>query len=106
MAFGGMNMQNLMKQAKAMQEQLEKQNQQAEVTLNEARLVGTSGGGMVEVVINGKKEVVSLKLKPEVVDADDVEMLEDLIISALNDAMAKATELEAKVKPSMPGGMF
>ena len=84
--MGGMNMNNLMKQAQKMQKQMmEKQEELAARTLEM-----TSGGGAVKVVISGKKEIQELKINPDVVDPDDVEMLEDLIISAVNEAIRPA----------------
>jgi nucleoid-associated protein EbfC len=78
-------MQQMMKQAQQMQERLQKQ-------MADARLEGNAGGGMVTVVVNGAKQVQSLKIDPEVVSKDDVEMLQDLIVAALNDANRKADE--------------
>lgn len=105
MNFGGGNMQNLMRQAQKMQEQMQNQMQKAEEELENASLTGVSGGGMVEVTVNGKKKVLGVNIKPEVVDPDDVEMLEDLVMAALNEAMAKADQLEAELKPNT-GGLF
>lgn len=105
MNFGGGNMQNLMRQAQKMQEQMQAQMARAEEELENAELKGVSGGGMVEVTVNGKKQVLGVTIKPEVVDPDDVEMLEDLIVAAFNEAVSKADELEAKVKPNT-GGLF
>ena len=87
--FGGNNMQALMKQAQKMQEQMAK----AKEELEEAEIVGESGGGLVQVVVNGKKAVQSVTIKPEAVDPDDIEMLEDLIMAALNNAYDEAEEL-------------
>ena len=105
MNFGGGNMQNLMRQAQKMQEQMQAQMAKAEEELENAELKGVSGGGMVEVTVNGKKQVLGVSIRPEVVDPDDVEMLEDLIVAAFNEAANKADELEAKVKPNT-GGLF
>jgi DNA-binding YbaB/EbfC family protein len=79
------NIQQMMKQAQQMQERLQKQ-------MTELRVEGNAGGGMVTVVINGAKQVQSLKIDPEVVSKDDVEMLQDLIVAAINDAHRKADE--------------
>ena len=87
--FGGMNMQNLMRQAQKMQEDMLK----AQEELSSAQVEGVSGGGMVTVTMTGKKEIVSVKLKREAVDPDDIEMLEDLIVAAINDASSKAQVL-------------
>lgn len=102
---GGMNMQQLMKQAQKMQADMQAKMEAAEEELNNAEITGTSGGGMVEVTCDGHKKVSSIKIKPEIVDPDDVEMLEDLVIAAVNDAITKADELEKSLKGDMPGGM-
>lgn len=91
--FGGgnpMQMQNLMKQAQKMQQEAIEAQQQ----IDEAILEGTAGGGMVKVQIYGTKKPISVKIEPSVVDPEDVEMLEDLIVAALNDACEKADELK------------
>ena len=93
-----MNIQQMMKQAQQMQERLQKQ-------MAELRVEGNAGGGMVTVVINGAKQVQSLKIDPEVVSKDDVEMLQDLIVAALNDAQRKADEAMSKQMQGMMGGM-
>ena len=102
--FGGNQMQQLMKQAQKMQEQMTK----AQEELEEAELEGSAGGGMVKVVVNGKKVVQAVTIDPSVVDPDDVEMLEDLVVAALNDAYAKAEKLyEEKMGGfGSAGGMF
>lgn len=89
--FGGANMQNLMRQAQKMQEDMLK----AQEELAQATVEGTSGGGMVTVTMTGKKEITGVKLKKEAVDPDDIEMLEDLIVAAIKDADNKAEELSA-----------
>ena len=95
---GGMNLQQMMKQAQKMKEQME----EAQDELEDAELTGVSGGGLVTVVLNGKKELQSIKIKPEAVDPGDIEMLEDLITAAFNDAGEKADELyEQKMGPFM-----
>ena len=101
---GGMNMNALMQQAKKMQEQMER----AQEELENAEIVGKAGGEMVVVTMNGKKEIKSIKLDKTAVDPDDVEMLEDLIIVAINDASAKADELSKEKMGPMGGlgGMF
>ncbi len=94
-----MNIQQMMKQAQQMQERLQKQ-------MAELRVEGNAGGGMVTVVINGAKQVQSLKIDPEVVSKDDVEMLQDLIVAAINDAHRKADENMSNTMGSMlPPGM-
>lgn len=102
--FGG-NMQQIMQQARKMQEDLQK----AQENLANETVVGNAGGGMVEVSMTGKKAITGIKLKREAVDPDDVEMLEDLIVAAINDATKKAEELEAKIMgpySSMLGGLM
>ncbi|WP_042453787.1 YbaB/EbfC family nucleoid-associated protein [Neobacillus dielmonensis] len=83
------NMQGMMKQMQKMQKQM----QEAQEKLGEEKIEGTSGGGMVTVVVTGHKEVVDVQIKPEAVDPDDVEMLQDLVLAAVNDALKKADEL-------------
>lgn len=83
---GGMNMQQLMKQAQKMQQDMAI----AQEALAELEVSGSAGGGMVEVVMTCDKKVLSVSIKPEAVDPDDIEMLEDLIVAAINDAQAKA----------------
>jgi DNA-binding YbaB/EbfC family protein len=80
-----MNVNQIMKQAQQMQERLQKQ-------MAEMRIEASAGGGMVTVVVNGSKQIQSLKIDPEVVSKDDVEMLQDLILAAINDAHRKADE--------------
>ena len=92
---GGMNMQQLMKQAQKMQADMQAKMEKAEEELENTTLTGTSGGGMVEVTCTGKKKITSVKIKPEIVDPDDIEMLEDLIKVAILDATKKAEELSA-----------
>ncbi|WP_054742306.1 YbaB/EbfC family nucleoid-associated protein [Cellulosilyticum ruminicola] len=100
--FGGMpNMQQLMKQAQKMQKQME----EAQAALETKELTATAGGGMVEVVITGKKEIKSIKIKPEVVDPDDVETLEDLVLVAVNEAVRQADELTQKEMGRLTGGL-
>ena len=91
--FGGGNMQNLMKQAQQMQQKLQEAQQQ----LEELEVVGAASGGLVEVTCNGKKSILSVSIKPEACDPDDVEMLEDLILAAINDAYSKAQAEEDKL---------
>ena len=103
--FGGGNqMQNLMKQAQKMQQEMQK----AQEELEEAEIEGSTAGGIVTITCNGKKEITGVSIKPEAVDPDDIEMLEDLIIAAINDAYSKADELsEEKLgKFGGMGGLF
>ncbi|MER2090162.1 MAG: YbaB/EbfC family nucleoid-associated protein [Sporosarcina sp.] len=83
------NMQGMMKQMQKMQKQMAV----AQAELGEKRLEGTAGGGMVKVIVSGDKQVVEVIVDPTVVDPEDVEMLQDLIVIATNDAMTKAEEL-------------
>lgn len=92
---GGMNMQALMKQAQQMQEQLKK----AQEELKESEFIGSAGGGMVKVTVSGAKEVLAVSINPEAVDPDDLEMLEDLVTAAVNDALNKAAEKERELMP-------
>ncbi len=103
--FGGNSqMQQLMKQAQKMQEELAEAQQE----LEDAEIEGESGGGLVKVTVNGKKVVSSIKISPNAVDPDDMEMLEDLIIAALNSAYEKAEEMynEKMAKFGNAGGML
>ena len=93
-----MNIQQMMKQAQQMQERLQKQ-------MAELRVEGNSGGGMVTVVMNGAKQVQSITIDPEAVSKDDVEMLQDLILAAINDAHRKADEEMSKQMGGMMGGL-
>jgi DNA-binding YbaB/EbfC family protein len=92
-----MNIQQMMKQAQQMQDRLQKQ-------MAELRVEATAGGGMVTVVINGAKQLQSIKIDPEAVSKDDVEMLQDLILAALNDAQRKVDEEMQKQMGGMMGG--
>ena len=88
--FGGGNqMQNLMKQAQKMQEEM----QRAQEELEETEIEGTAGGGLVKVTMNAKKVVTGIVIDPNAVDMDDLTMLEDLIVAALNDGYGKADEI-------------
>ena len=92
-------MQQMMKQAQQMQERLQKQ-------MADLRVEGNAGGGMVTVVINGAKQVQSMKIDPDVVSKDDVGMLQDLIVAALNDAQRKADEeMQKSVGGMLPPGL-
>ena len=95
MAF---NIQQAMQQAKEMQERLQKQ-------MAQTRIEASAGGGMVTVVVNGAKQVQSLKIDPEVVSRDDVEMLQDLIVAAVNDANRKVDEELGKTMGGLMGGL-
>ena len=102
---GGANMQQLMRQAQKMQQQI----QDAQEKLDEAEYEAASGGGMVSVKISGKREVTSITIDPQVVDPDDIEMLQDLILAAVNEALRKGEEAReaamSRMAPGM-GGLF
>ena len=103
--FGGGNMQQLMRQAQKLQDQMAKTQQE----LDEREYTAQAGGGMVTVSVSGKRELKSIAIKPECVDPEDVEMLQDLILAAVNEALRngeQAREAEmGKLTPGM-GGMF
>lgn len=98
--FGGGNMQQLMRQA----QQMQKKMQEAQQQIAETEVTGVAGGGMVEITMTADKNPVSVTIKPEAVDPDDVEMLEDLVLAALNDAMKQADDV-AKDLMGPLGGM-
>ena len=104
--MGGMNMQSLMKQAQKMQKKME----EAQEALAEKTVETTSGGGAVKIVITGKKVIKSIKIDPEVIDPDDIEMLEDLILSSVNEAIRQADEMAnnemSKITGGVRNGMF
>ena len=93
-----MNIQAMMQQAREMQERLQKQ-------MAELRVEATAGGGMVTVVLNGTKQMQSIKIDPEVVSKDDVEMLQDLIVAAINDANRKVDEQLGQSMSGLMGGL-
>ena len=95
------NMNNLMKQAQKMQRQMEEKTKELEEKTFEA----TAGGGAVSVTVSGKKEVLSVKLSEEVVDPDDIEMLEDLVVAAVNEALRKQEEASQQIMGSLTGGL-
>ncbi len=99
--MGGGGMQKQLQQMQAMQRQMEAL--QAEI--EEKEVTTTAGGGAVTAVINGKKEVVSLEIKPEVVDPDDVEMLQDLIIVAVNEGLRQIDEISNNEMGKLTGGL-
>ena len=101
MGGGPQNMQNMLRQAQKMQENIEKK--QAE--LAEKEYVVSSGGGMVEVTVTGKHEIKAVGINPEVVDPEDVEMLEDMLVAALNEAMRQIEEESERELNSVTGGL-
>ena len=100
---GGMpgNMANLMKQAQKMQRQME----EAQKELEEKEITAAAGGGAVEVTVSGKREITKVKLSEEVVDPDDIEMLEDLIMAATNEALRKMEAETQAVMSKLTGGL-
>lgn len=100
---GGMpgNMNNLMKQAQKMQRQMEENAKELETK----EFTASAGGGAVEVTVSGKKEVLRVKLSQEVVDPDDVEMLEDLVVAATNEALRQAEEASQSSMSKLTGGL-
>ncbi|RBP70150.1 hypothetical protein DES36_101205 [Alkalibaculum bacchi] len=99
---GGMgNMNNMMKQVQKMQADMQKMQGE----LEEKEIEATSGGGAVKVIANGKKNIVSIKINPEVVDEDDVEMLEDLVLAAVNEALRSAEAMVSDEMSKITGGM-
>lgn len=99
MGKGGLG--NMMKQVQQMQAKMAEMQEE----LAQTEVEGSAGGGMVTVVVNGKFEVVSVSIDPEVVDKDDVEMLQDLVVAAVNQAFQKVQELQAEKMSGLTGGM-
>lgn len=99
--FGGANINQLMRQAQKMQEDMAK----AKKELDETEFTSSVGGGMVEVRMMGDKTLKSISIKREVVDPDDIEMLEDLVVSAVNDVIGQINRKEKETIPSVPGMM-
>ena len=95
------NMNNLMKQAQRMQRQMEEKSKEME----EKEWEATAGGGAVKVKVSGKKEILSVKLSEEVVDPDDIEMLEDLVMAATNEALRMADDANNEIMGKMAGGL-
>ena len=95
------NMTNLMKQAQRMQRQMEEQAKELETR----EFTATAGGGVVEVTVSGKREVLKVKLAEEVVDPDDVETLEDLVVAAVNEALRKVEEESGAAMSKLAGGL-
>ena len=101
-SFGGAgNMNNMMRQVQKLQKQMEEAQEKVDATELEA----SAGGGMVTIRINGKREVLGVEIKPEIVDPEDVEMLQDLIQVAMNDALAKVADLQEKEVGGLTGGL-
>ena len=92
---------NMMKQAQQLQSKMMKlQEEMADKTVE-----SSSGGGMVKVTANGRQQIISIQIEPEVVDPDDVEMLQDLVLAAINDALAKAQEMVSSEMGKLTGGL-
>ncbi len=100
-AMGGANMQNLLKQAQQMQQQMES----AQNELNDMEFEASSGGGMVKAVVKGSKELVSVSIQPEAVDPDDIEMLEDMVVAAVREAMENAEKAGSEKMGQFSAGM-
>ena len=96
-----MNQANVMKQAQKMQKQME----EATKELQEKEVTSSAGGGVVEVTVSGNREVTKVKIDPEAVDPDDVEMLEDLIMAATNEALRQIEEISAQSMSKITGGL-
>lgn len=95
------NMNQMLQQVKKMQKEMEK----AQEALKDKTVQGTAGGGVVTVTANGHKEILSVTIKPEAVDPEDVEMLQDLILAAVNDALKQVDEIVAKDMGKFTGGL-
>lgn len=99
--MGGANMNQMIKQAQKMQQDMLKMQEE----LGETEVEATVGGGMVTVTATAQKEIKAVKINPECVDSDDVEMLEDLVLSAVNEALKKADEVSAQQMSKITGGL-
>jgi DNA-binding YbaB/EbfC family protein len=95
------NLQNILKQAQKIQSQVS----QMQAELGERRIEASAGGGMVTAVVNGRQELISIKIDPQVVDREDVEMLEDLVVAAVSEALGRAGELANEEMKRLTGGM-
>ena len=99
--MGGANMQQLARQAQKLQQQMTKMQEELDAREFEA----TSGGGMVTAKVNGKRELLAISIKPEAIDPDDVEMLEDMVMAAVNEALRTAAETVEREMGKLTGGM-
>lgn len=95
------NMQGMMKQMQKMQKKMEK----AQADLGEKKIEGTAGGGMVKVIVSGHREVLEVKIEEEVVDPEDIEMLQDLVLAATNDALKRVEELTSQTMGQFTKGL-
>lgn len=98
---GGGNMNSMMKKVQKMQQEMARTQQEIE----EKEFSSTAGGGVIEAVVNGKKEVVKIKIDEDVVNPEDTEMLEDLVVAAINDALKKADEYSQKEMGKLTGNI-
>ncbi|MGE5381264.1 MAG: YbaB/EbfC family nucleoid-associated protein [Methylocystaceae bacterium] len=99
--FGGGNMNQMMKQAQKLQEQMN----QVQANLVNMTVEATSGGGMVYVKVNGRQEIMELKIKSEAVDPEDVEMLQDMVLTAVNEGLKKAADMANEAMGKITGGL-
>ncbi|MGO3018606.1 MAG: YbaB/EbfC family nucleoid-associated protein [Anaerococcus sp.] len=99
--FPGGNMNNMMKQVQKMQKQMA----DAQQAIEEKEFTSTAGGGVVEATVNGKKEVLNINIDQDVIDPEDKEMLEDLVLAAINDAMKKADDYSQNEMGKLTGGL-
>ncbi|MBP7331621.1 MAG: YbaB/EbfC family nucleoid-associated protein [Firmicutes bacterium] len=97
----GGNMNKMMKQVQKMQQEMVKLQEE----LGERKVESTAGGGVVKVIANGKNEIISIEIKPEAVDPEDVEMLQDLITAAVNEALRQAQEMVSREMGKLTGGL-
>ncbi|CFX23397.1 Nucleoid-associated protein YbaB [Syntrophomonas zehnderi OL-4] len=98
---GGGNMNQMIKQAKKMQEQMEKMQGELQDRVVEA----SAGGGAITTKVNGRQEILEIKIKPEVADPEDIEMLEDLILTVINDAIKKSQDMVSQEMAKITGGL-
>lgn len=98
---GGANMNKMMKQMQEMQRKIEETQKEIEAT----EVKATTGGGVIEVVANGKKEIISINIKPEVVDPEDVELLQDMILTCVNEAIRMAENVSEEKMGKITGGL-
>ena len=99
--YGGMNQANVMKQAQKMQQDFLRMQKE----LEEKEFTAKSGGGMVSATVNGNREVTKIEIKPEAVDPEDVEMLQDMVLAAVNDALEQAEQMASKQMSAVTGGL-
>ena len=99
--YGGMNQMQMMKQAQKMQQELQKMQEE----MDAAEFSATAGGGAVTATVSGKRELVSLTISPDAVDPEDVEMLQDLVVAAVNEALRKAEDAASQNMSRLTGGL-